>query len=198
MATFSNQGSSSDTRMESGTPASDHSTENVIYDGVTGASINRGWIKWDLSSIPAGSTVTSAILSLYTVAGYGTNGRTHRVYRVLRAATHLANWNTYDGTNNWGTAGCSNTTSDREATDIGSVAIPNNPSAGTEYQFNLTASAVQEWINGTLTNNGFLIKVDTESDDLIAFDSSEGSTANLKPKLVIEYTPPSSGFFAFL
>jgi len=203
---FSNQGNSIETNLNSANPTSNYgaSVEMQVGEWNAGTAVARGLIKWDLSSIPANATIVSAILSLYVKTDLSSNTRTLRAYRVLRnwtegnsVAEYNATWNEYTTDSAWGTAGCGNTTSDREATDIGSVSVLHNESTGTEKQISLTASKVQEWINGTLTNNGVLLQVDTETDDLWSYDTHEGTTANLRPKLVITYTVPS-GFFALL
>jgi len=147
--------------------------------------------------IPTSAVVQSAILSIYVSADYSGATRTLRAYRTLRAWVEAqATWNIYSTGNNWGTAGCSNTTTDREATDIGNVSVIDTLTAGTEVQISLTPAKVQEWISGTLTNNGLLLKVDTESGDAYRYHSHEGATSNLRPKLVVTYTVP--GFLLFM
>jgi len=54
-------------------------------------------------------------------------------------------------------------------------------------------------VNGTFTNNGFLIVADTELDDRFNYRTSDASAAAKRPKLVIQYTlpqgkAPSNGF----
>jgi hypothetical protein len=134
---------------------------------------------------------------------YGTNtsltiGSTTIAFREKRAWTESgATWNKYDGANAWGTAGSGNTTSDIEASDIGNVSVTDALPDGTEVKITLTPSKVQEWVSGVFANNGLLLKVDTEDSDAYLYASHENATANLRPKLVIEYTTPG-GFFALL
>ena len=166
------------------------------FDGTTA----RAFIKFALTAIPAGSTINSATLSLFIDSNLASNTRDLNVYRLLRAWTETGvTWNKYDGTNDWGTAGASNTTTDREAANIGSVSVLSSPSADTEYQVTLTASKIQEMLSGgVFTNNGFLLQMSTESDDYHSFRSSEYAVDTTKiPKLVIDYTAPSSGFLMF-
>lgn len=163
----------------------------------SGTRVWRTIIQFDLSDIPAGSVVNSATLSLRAKSDASSNARTFRVYRVLRNwVVGEVTWNVYSSGNNWGTAGCGNTTTDREATDIGTRAFTATETLNEFKDFTLTASAVEEMLpGGTFTNNGFLIKADTETDDFYAFNSSNnGSEAN-NPKLVIDYTPPAGGMF---
>jgi len=165
----------------------------VVGEDNSFAQLFRSCIKFDLSNIPQGSRIDSAVLTLtYAEAGSfrSSNNRTIRVYRALRSFTESLTWNTYDGTNNWGTAGCSNTTSDREATDIGSTTCNTTDIDESEKSITLTASKIQEMLTGgTFSNNGFLLKMDTESSDRFQWHSSESATSSKRPKLVINYTP---------
>lgn len=158
-------------------------------------AIARTWLKFSQLSdgtIPKGSIINSATLSLYVALDESNNVRTLRVYRCKRVVVEAqATWNIYSTGNNWQTAGASGA-NDREAADIGSVSITHNPPIGTEYQITLAAAKIQEMIeDGVFTNNGFILQVDTENADLIYYDSSDGVTAGERPKLVIVYTSPA-------
>lgn len=162
-----------------------------------GTQVRRSLLKFDLSSIPTNAVVTSAILTV-TDNGFdgATNDRVMSAYRVLRVWTSAGvTWNKFDGSSDWGTAGCSNTTSDREAAGIGTVSMPGTEVAQ-DYNITLTASKVQEWISGALTNNGIILQMATETDDLHRFYSLEYTTAGDRPVLTITYDIP--GFFALL
>jgi len=172
-----------------------------IYAGELNSVSNdilRGLVKFDLATIPAGSTITAATLRLYdTASDFSSNNRTFRAYRLLRVwVENQVTWNIYSTGNNWGTAGAGSTTTDREATDVGSVSTPATEVAQ-YYDITITASKVQEWLDGILANNGFLMQMDTETDDLHRYVGRDGA-AGQKPELVVTYTPPSSGFFALL
>jgi len=152
-----------------------------------GTQQDRGIIKFKLDDIPTGATITSAVLRIYDEGvNYASNTRTMRVYRVLRAMNlDQATWNVYSTGNNWGTAGAGNTTTDREATDIGSISMPATEVAQ-YYEITLTASEIEEMITGGgFTNNGFLLKMDTEDNDMHQF--SDETDAN-PPQLVITYS----------
>lgn len=183
---------------------SNFGTNSQLQVGESNADTNaiqRSLLKFDLSSIPNGSTITSAVLTLtYEQAASfrASNNRTMSVYRMIRSWSETeSTWSVYSSGNNWGTAGASNTTSDREATDIGTVALATSDADESEKSITLTASKVQEWVNGTLTNNGILLQVATELNDLYIFHSSDSATASKRPKLTIVYTPPANMFLAF-
>ena len=194
MTTYTSQPdetSGTDTFLSSNAPTTNYGTDSKIEIGENNALTNyvfRGLIKFDLSSIPANSSITSAILSLWTETDYSSNARTLSAYRVLRAwSESQATWNVYTTGNNWGTAGCANTTTDRESASIGSAAVGASVANDTEIQITLDPLKVQEWVSGAFTNNGLLLRVDVESDDEYRYDSSSSTTANQRPKLVIEY-----------
>lgn len=193
MATY-NLTATATNRIEDANPTTNYNGNAYIQVGEWngGAVIDRGLVKFDLSSIPAGSTILTATLRLYDEAqNYSSNDRTMRVYRSLRAwVANQSTWNVYATASNWGTAGAANTTSDREATDIGSITTPATEVAG-YIDITLTPSKIQEMISGgSFTNNGFILKMDTETNDMHQY--SDETVSNQQPKLLI--TTPDSSF----
>lgn len=151
----------------------------------------------DNGQISAGSTITSAIFRLYKNGDASTGSKTASVYRMIRAYVNAqATWNVYSTGNNWGTAGANNTTTDREGSATGTRVFVNGEGTGSYADFTLTAANIQAMIiNGGFTNNGFLVRMNTQVDDGWSFVSTDGTAAN-RPELVVNYTPPS-GFFDF-
>ena len=203
MATLTVQGSGvTDVSIDSSAPTTNYETNVHIWVGESNtiAAVYRGLVKFDISSIPAGSTINSAVLTLTFVSDSSDNARTLSVYRVKRAwVVTQATWNIYSTGNNWTSAGCSDTTDDREATDIGTVAVPASPTLDTEYAITLTASQVQQMLTGgSFTNNGFLLKVDTENNDELDYYSTDDPATTKRPKLVVDYTEPAPGGFIFI
>lgn len=151
--------------------------------------IMRSPIKFSLSSIPAGSTINSASLRLYDVnSAFSDNARTVRWYPLLRNWVEgEVTWNNYSTGNAWATAGAGNTTTDREATDIGSVAMPEPEVAGWYEMSALTVSKLQAWLDGTQSNYGGILVSETETNDLHNFDGRSGGNSR-PPELIIAYT----------
>lgn len=162
--------------------------------------VNRAIVAFDLSSIPAGATINSASISLYLEQNYAGVTRDMRAYRILRDAGEGtqsgsgctgtgATWVAAKcGTVNWGTAGAANTSTDREATDVGSMSVTSAQTTGQYYTLTLSTSAVAGMISGGgFTNRGFLLQMDTESNDLHYWSSREGSHA---PYMTVDYTVP--------
>lgn len=165
----------------------------VVESGEHGgaAIIYRSLIQWDLSSIPSGSTIDSVTMKLYLTANSASNDRIHRVYRVRRDWVESeATWNSYSSGNSWGTAGCANTTTDRESSDVGNLSLAAAETTSEYKDWTISTTAVQEWLDGDFTNNGLLIKADTETDDRHIFNGRSGGNP---PQLVVDYTAPLGG-----
>jgi len=192
-----------DTFIDSSEPTVNIGSDDNFYIGdlATGAIITRALIQFDLSSIPVGSTIISATLSIVPYTDHSSNSSTYSVHRLLRTWEELqATWNVYTTGNNWGTAGAGNTTTDREAADIGTRVFTASEALNVFKDFTLTANKIQEMLTGgVFTNNGFLIKGSVENADGYRFRGrSYAADTSLRPKLVIDYSIGSSGFFAFM
>lgn len=150
-------------------------------------------VKFDISSVPAGSTIIDATMTLTVRIPRTGNTRTLSCFRVKRAWVDTqATWNVYSTGNSWGTAGCGNTTTDREGSSIGTVSQPSTAIAGDLIAMTLDPAKIQEMITGgVFTNNGFFLQVDTLSNDCILYDSADNGTSGNNPKLVINYNTPT-------
>lgn len=163
------------------------------------ASVRRSFIKADLSSIPSTSTITAATLSLTVDSDASDNARNMFAYRILRNwDVDYCCWDNYASGAAWSTAGCANTTTDREATAIGTVAVAASPAAGSIIDMPLSASAVQDWISGAVANYGVLLQVATESNDSIIYEANENGTSSRNPKWTIEYTEAAGSGYTLI
>ena len=170
---------------------------DIAAGNVSGsAESRRGLIKFDLSSIPAGSTVNSATLSLYQ------HGQQSPVTVPLEldyasrawaegtgngtATGDGATWTTCDGSHGWSTPGG----------DFNNVSPPTaiapNSASGAWVDFAVKDLA-QNWINGSIANEGAFIKKTAENpaanDAKFFYSSDYLSDTSLRPKLAIEYVP---------
>ncbi len=183
-AVFIDGDAGSETTNFSGTPQLD-----VGRFGAAG-ELRRSLVQFDFSSIPSTVTVTGATFKFYNSGTDLTdNARVMSAYRVIRNWVEgEVTWNIYSTGNNWGTAGCSNTSTDREAAAIGTISVVNPPSAGyMNSTFNV--SKVQDWVDGGFTNNGLIWVMATESSDMQRFQGED--EANV-PQLVVDYTPAAA------
>lgn len=182
-----------DTYIDSWVPLENRNANEFIRVGESNLEVStgRGLVKFDLSSIPTNARVSSATLSLYCATDESSNARTFRVYRSLRAWVETeATWNIFSTGNNWQTAGGFGA-NDTEQTDIGTRAFTATETLNAYKDFTLTASAVEEMIQGLFTNNGFFVKGDTESDDAYLFDTREAAGTTKDPKLAIVWRGPA-------
>jgi hypothetical protein len=141
-------------------------------------------VRFDLSGIPAGSTVTQARLEVYATGWDGTN-MTIEAYRILRSTTYCAaTWERAQVGNAWGTAGCNNTVSDRSGVAESSVTTSG---ISDWYSFGLT-SLVQGWVDGSVVNKGLLLRgASSLSTSSFNLASNHHGTASWRPKLVVTY-----------
>jgi hypothetical protein len=156
----------------------------------------RSIIRWDLSSIPTNATVTDARLSLYVFDTGGSGS----IYQCLRpwvegnqigAGGSGADWVDYDTTNDWGTQGANNTTSDYVNTLLGSLPGTPDETIVTAILTGVGRGVVQNWIANPAQNFGFLIR--PTNTDQTRWRSRNHGTINTRPQLTITYSTPPLG-----
>lgn len=186
---------SADTRIALGDPNTPGGSQTQLIvgelDSQTGATF-RSLVKAATLSdgtIPTTAMVLSAYLYFYIDAVSAVKTSTNYIYRVKRAWTEAGcTWNKYDGTNSWSTAGLYNNANDIDTTAVGSFTA--NGAAGTWASCSLDAAKIQEMINGTFANNGFLIKSSGEVNDAVFYSSREGAN---DPYMVVNFYLPLAG-----
>lgn len=182
---------SADTMMSSANPTTNYGSDVNFQIGEFNAGVNTGraLLKPDFSVIPAGNTIISAILKLTPIADFSDNARTLRVYRCLRNWVELqATWNIFSTGNAWATAGCGNNATDYDgAVELGNVSVPASPTLNTPISITLLAAEIQKMFDGTYSNYGFFLKVDTETDDMISYASRSNGTVAYRPVLSVLY-----------
>lgn len=173
------------------------------------ATNQRSLIEFDLSSLPAGSTIISAKLHVYH--SYTAEGGGVITVTIYPIAVGNAGWNAgnndisladageccwdalaADGsggvTTPWaGAAGLAIAGTDYEATAIGSFAFDGGTDIGTEYIIDLDTARVAGWCGASNTNYG-LILIGSANSGHIA--QSNNATTGYRPKLVIVYAAP--------
>jgi len=141
------------------------STSLLLDKGGGELGDGRLLLGFDLSLIPAGSTITGATLTMEATQNGGTIDID--VYELTEA------W--LEGTATWNNA--ETITYDTTAVDTLTTA------AIGEHSWDLT-TLVQAWYNGSKVNNGVLIASTETGTTTVTYDSSEGTTA---PLLIIDY-----------
>lgn len=143
----------------------------------------EGLLRFDLSAVPPGSAIESARLELYA-AGWSSFDMTVDVFALLRPVEMCStNWTLAQPGTSWQAPGA-NGAADRRSTAEGRFTTSG---IFRWYSLDLT-SVVQEWVSGSLANNGFLLKGGAGSPDgLFYFASAQHATPTLRPRLVITY-----------
>jgi len=162
-----------------------------------------GLVRFDLSSIPAGSTINSAFLNLYGTGFMGA-AQTGRPYNVLRVTESwvegTANGATETGSCDWfdrehGTLSWTNAGGTSSSEHFASASVPPAPGLMTWT----VTDIVKDWIEGGKANYGFMITDGGPGPPGGATDfaSSETTAPDPKPLLEIDYSPPRpvGGYF---
>ncbi len=140
-----------------------------------GGKLYHAVLRFDLSSIPPGSTVSSATLRLYqTSASGGPGNLTMHLYHANTAWSELGvTWNNLTD----GGVQHASTYIDVGITDW--------------FEWNLPPGLIHEWIDGITPNDGVVIKpVNPKKGEVVNFASREYGLPDLKPQLIVVYTPP--------
>jgi|GEM_PF-3283829 len=182
-----------------------------LFSGKTSSSGNlrRALLHFDLSSIPAGSTITSVSLDLQVNKSAGPAGdQTVDLHRVNGA------WGegTSDATGNEGggapaTAGdatwvhrvFSTDTWTTQGGDFEATASASGTAGGVSTTTTLTSAGmvadVQAWVDGSTANDGWLLKHNNETPNATAkrFYSKDHGVDAERPKLTVVFDPPAPG-----
>jgi len=161
-------GDAQDCYLSASSPGISFCSGAALNTGFDGTNASRALLQFNLSAIPATNTVASAKLLLYLGSASTNSSTSLAVYQLTRAWTTGATWNTYDGTNTWTSPG-GDFSGTAAATTSGIAAT------GVWYSWSPTA-LVQGWVNGSIANNGLLIKEPTESvNNVLSFNRATGS-----------------------
>ncbi|MFN7022097.1 MAG: DNRLRE domain-containing protein, partial [Phycisphaerales bacterium] len=180
----------------------------VVHCGRTSAgNIRRALMQFDLTSIPAGSTVTAVTLTIYIEATSG--GRPTETIQLRRITQSWSEGTSGAGsttggngdaatagdvtwthrvfsTQTWSTAGGSFSGTTSGSASVSSAAGPRTFSAAG------MVTDVQNWLNTPSTNFGWML-VGDESVNQSArrISSRQNSVSGRRPKLTVTYTPPA-------
>jgi RHS repeat-associated protein len=167
-----------------------------LWASAEAGSRRRSLIRFDLSAVPSGSTLSRADLALWRSSESG-KPETVDAHHPRRGWSEGsgggtctgdgASWQGPEGNLRWSQAG-----GDYAGTKEASISIPENAAARWET-FNLLALA-QKWVDGTTANRGVLLKLPSdetrESGRYVTFLSDDASSS--RPKLTLEYADGSA------
>lgn len=174
-------------------PNSNFSSQNYICVGEKNdsATICRSVLKFDLSSIPSNAVLSSADLYLYVNADYATNAPSLRVYYLLSSfVENEVTWNNRNTSIAWVDAGLY--WSDYYQNAIANSDLSASLAVNSEVALSLYLSTIQGFVDGSLSYNGFFVKMTTENNDAYYFHSSSATTSTYRPKIVIVYSIPGT------
>ncbi|MEO6028538.1 MAG: DNRLRE domain-containing protein [Candidatus Binatia bacterium] len=139
--------------------------------------VKRSLVQFDLSQLPAGSTVSSAVIGLYAEVNAGNQTLTHGVHRILAPWEEArVKWN-------------------NQPPFAASASATTLVGTGRGFKsFDVTGD-VQAAINLCSADNGWMVKdeAETASNDAIAYISSEEdhpADVPNRPQLVVTFDPP--------
>ncbi len=146
-----------------------------------------GLFKWDLSGIPTDATILGASITMNVT---NQSSGTYVLYQVKRDWSEAgASWNEFAPGQAWEVAGAQGV-NDRGTTPLGNVSF-----GGTGVRTaNLNAAGMallQEWLDGTTPNYGFILGDTTPTDGLDVSSGETGSPTS-RPKLSISYVTPTA------
>lgn len=175
-ATTTDFSASADSKLVENASSTNYGTDTYFetYPWTGASATRRGLVAFDLSSIPSGSTITSATLKLMTTSTYG-NTRTIAAHRATSSWT--------EGTVTWSNfAAAFNGT----ATATASVSWSGSHAVRT---FDVTTD-VAAFVAGTSSNYGWLIKDNGEDNSQAywGFGTKENGTSANRPVLTVVYT----------
>ncbi len=171
-----------DAEIRANTPTTNLGSATRV--GTSGSPDQATLFSWDLSSIPSGSAVQSASMTLNVTGG---STQSFEIYQIKRPWTESQV--TYEVTStgvNWGSPGA-NGSFDRGTTALGTVTAT---AAGT-VTINLNAAGiavVQGWVDNPSSNHGFILLDYAASSDRLEFVSSEDANTALQPAFKVNYT----------
>jgi hypothetical protein len=158
---------------------------------VTAAEDRAALVRFELSGyVPQGAIIYHATLELYAIERTRDLTENVATYLLRRHwAEYEATWNRATAAQYWGSAGCNDVTTDRDAVPSDTVAVF---ALAQWYSLNVT-TMVQQWANDPALNHGLLVKGVNEGLPIeYMFLSSDSGESALRPILRIEYSIPTA------
>jgi hypothetical protein len=174
-----------DTEIRTYDEDTNFATEPLVEVGTWGSELRSGIVYFPVN-LPANATIDLASLQLYAGGWSGPGANiTVGAYAILRPVTVAeATWNQAQAGIPWALPGCGDTVLDRRP--IAEVTLTTgNPRYW--YAFDVTALA-QDWVKGTVADNGVLLKSEVwRQDASVFFTSNDIDDASVRPRLVIQW-----------
>lgn len=164
-----------DAALTSGTPWLNVGDNTSFILNWGGDFRSIGLIEFDLSAVPSGSTINSAVLSLF----HSANSNLGSQYDVFRV------------TSPWSEATVTfDTAPSFDPTPVGSLTIA-DASVSVYRDWDVT-SLIQGWANGAFANDGMWIEEIPVAGSATAYFDSSDSIPGQRPILTIDFMSPAS------
>jgi len=162
-----------DTYADQELPTTNFGSDSVLrVRSLSGNRNKRAFVKFDLSAVPASSTITKATLRLFMNVKPSIS-RTYSAHRITQNWSQtVLTWNNQPTT---------------AATPSASIPTGTTPSIWLEWD---VTGDVQNMVNGNFSNLGWMIRDGLENSPVFrqaAFRSSEYSEALNRPQLVVDF-----------
>jgi hypothetical protein len=184
-------GASADAQVDGNNQAANFGGEISAWSDASGMG-RAGLLRFDLSTIPADSTVEEAELSIFSHDNALANTTaTIDLYEVREAweegtqsgGAGTCNWDDRMAGVPWSTAGVG-----QPSRGAAVVASYNPAVIDTEYLIMLPFDLVEQWIDDAATNHG-LVFVNEDADGT-SFATGQHSNKSHRPLLTVTYAPP--------
>ena len=167
-------GTVADAQIANKTPPSNYGTSAAMNTGLVSGQERQSLVRFDLSAIPAGATINSAIFSAYNVNTVQSDIRLNRV--TAPWSESLVTWQSFNGA----------------FAPVQDAIFSNslNPSSAP------IVPPVQSWVSGANPNHGFLLRQPLFGTANTQFKSSEHATVAQRPRLDVCFTVTCAAGFA--
>lgn len=195
--TYTNTGQTgvNDTRMNGLAPTTNYSSGSILSTNCWDESVDdvgNSVIKFDVSAIGAG-TVTNSEIGFYLNGG-NNDFRGVSIFQLLVSFVDTqVTFNIRATSTNWNTPNARGSGTDRGSTALLTTSRPATSGAWMTFSGAALDALIEDFLDGTTTNNGFVIELTDYADDLFTYQdyvSSEG-TDGQRPYLKFDHT--SSG-----
>ncbi len=152
------------------------SDATFVADYNSGSDERYGLLKFDLSEIPSNATIVGCDLFLYI----NTEGQFFELHKMYQAWSEVSTYSSLGGLPAF---------DDVDAASVADARHGNYDTITDAVQIKIPAATIQDWVDGTVANDGWAVYGTTNGDGL-QFRSRDHATAADRPKLVVRYTIP--------
>lgn len=187
-----------DTQIKESAPTTNYGTSQYMEaTSYSSGDRTNALIRIAAPNLGGPVTISSATLEVYQESS-DAGSRNISLFQILRAATAAATWNTYDGANNWTTAGGLGAGTDFVSTALATTSV----SATTGYK-SWSGASLASYVETQINTSAAIVLV-LQRDPISAQDSlfnnfraSEDADGS-RPRLTISWTPTTTGAAAKL